>query len=119
MIEQIYNQLKTPKTIDDLYERLHEIGLNWNRVQVELFLQLDSNIKKQDNKYCVEGGNSNDAILGIIDKAMEGRPVVPVKKIMEQIPDSKGVPVSDTDIIRIAVQSGKYKSPNNAVIMRV
>lgn len=116
MVEQIYNQLKTPKSLEVLHQRLQEIGLNWNKAQVELFVQLDRNIIKQGDVYFVESGSSNDRILEIIDKAIEGRFIIPVKKVMELVPQD--IKVSDTDIIKMAIDSGRYKSPNNAVIMK-
>ncbi len=117
MVEQIFNQLKTPKTLEVLHQRLQQIGLNWNKAQVELFVQLDRNIIKQGDVYFVESGSSNDKILEIIDKAMEGRPVIPVKKIMEMIPQE--IITSDSEIIKIAQKSSRYKSPNNVVIVKI
>lgn len=117
MVEQIYDQLKIPKTFDVIYQRFQEIGINWNTAQVELFLQLDRNIVQQGEVYYIEFDNSDEAIVEVIDKAIEGRPIIPVKKIMDLIP--QGVMVSDKDIIRIAIDSGRYRSPNNAVIAKI
>ena len=115
MIELIYNQLKTPKILQELLNRLNEYGLNWNMAQLELFVQLDSNVLKQDEKYYVNVGNTKDTVLDIIDKAIEGKPMIPVKKLMEQMPAG----ITEIEIIKAAIGSGRYKSPNNAVIMKI
>jgi hypothetical protein len=48
---------------------------------------------------------------------MDKRPAISVRKIMEHIPAD--ITVTDRDIIKIAGKSGRYKSPNDAVIMKI
>ena len=48
MINEIYNQLKTPKSIEEINIRFAEIGLKWNTEQIELFLELDKKINSFD-----------------------------------------------------------------------
>lgn len=117
MIEQIYNQLKTPKTLDELHQRLNEIGLKWNKSQVELFLQMDKNIIENRDAYSVGGTDAKDIILDIIDKTIGGKPMIPIKKVMENI--SLDVVVSAEEILKIALDSGRYVSPNGAVLKKV
>jgi hypothetical protein len=117
MIEHIYNQLRAPRSFEELYERLKEEGLNWNRKQLELFIHLDTNIKNQGDLYFIEETDSCNVILNIIDKLMDKRPAISVRKIMEHIPAD--ITVTDRDIIKIAGKSGRYKSPNDAVIMKI
>jgi effector-binding domain-containing protein len=48
---------------------------------------------------------------------MDGKPVAPIKKIMECVPNH--ITVSAEEISKIAKYSGKYKlHPNGAVLMR-
>lgn len=117
MIEQIYNQLKTPKTLEELYQRLNEIGLKWNKSQVELFLQMDKNIIRNGDTYSVGGTDAKDIILDIIDRTIGGKPMIPIKKVMENI--SVDVVVSAEEILKIALDSGRYVSPNGAVLKKV
>lgn len=117
MVEQIYAQLKTPKTIDELYQRLNEIGLKWNKSQVELFLQMDTSITQNGYTYSVARNDTKDIILDIIDKTIGSKPMIPIKKVMENI--STDTIVSAEEILNIAIDSGRYISPNGAVIKRV
>lgn len=114
MQEQIYNQLKTSKTLDELHQRLNEIGVSWNKSQTQLFLELDKNIIQKGYKWQVQGGNIKESILGIIDKVLGNKPIVPIKLIMKQIPN--GIIISAEGILKIAVESGKYISPNGKTI---
>lgn len=117
LVEIIYEQLKTPKSVEELHQRLKESGVKWNKAQLQMFLLMDSNIKKTGDLYSVGGNNLNTIILDIVDKVMDGKPVAPIKKIMEYIPND--ITVSAEEISKIAEQSGKYKlHPNGAVLMR-
>ncbi len=117
MIEIIYEQLKTPKSVEELHQRLNEAEVKWNKAQLQLFLLLDSNIKKIGDLYGVGGNNLNTIILDIVEKVMDGKPVAPIKKIMECVPNH--ITVSAEEISKIAKYSGKYKlHPNGAVLMR-
>ncbi len=117
MVEIIYEQLKTPKSVEELHQRLNELGIRWNKTQVELFLQMDSNIKKIGDLYSAAGDDLNNIILDVIDKAIDGKPVIPIKKIMEYVPSD--ITVSAEEISKIAEQSGRYiLHPNGAVLMR-
>jgi len=113
----IYNQLKTPKSIDELLQRLKESGVKWNKAQLQLFLLMDSNIIRTGDLYSTGGNNLNSIVLDVVDKVMDIKPVVPIRKIMEYVPND--VTVSAEEISKIAEQSGKYKlHPNGAVLMR-
>jgi len=117
MVEIIYNHLRTPKTITELHQRLHESGIKWNEAQIELFLIMDSSIRKTGDLYSVEKNDSNNIIIiDAIEKAIEGKPLVPVKQIMRIISDNN---ISEEEIKKVAVQNGKYKiHPNGAVILK-
>jgi hypothetical protein len=117
LIETIYEQLKIPKSVEELYQRLKESGVKWNKAQLQLFLLMDSNVKKTGDLYSVGGNNLNTIILDIVDKVMDGKPMAPIKRVMEHIPNN--ITVSAEEISKIAEQSGKYKlHPNGAVLMR-
>jgi hypothetical protein len=117
MVEQIYDQLKTPKTLDELHQRLNEIGLKWNKAQVELFTQMDKNIIQNGVTFSISGTDTKDNILDIIDKTIGAKPMVPIKKVIENIP--KDIIVSAEEILKVALESGRYISPNGSVLKRV
>jgi len=117
LVEIIYEQLKTPKSIEELHQRLKDSGIKWNRAQLQLFLLMNGNIKKTGNLYSTEVNNLNTIILDIVDKVMDGKPMTPIKRVMEHIPND--ITVSEEEILKIAEQSGKFKiHPNGAVLMR-
>lgn len=118
MVKIIYDQLKTPRSIEELHQRLNELGIRWNKAQIELFLQMDSNIKKTGNLYSVGENDISSIILDIIDQAIKEKPVIPIKKIMGYVPGD--VTISAEEISRIAEKSGRYKlHPNGAVLIKV
>lgn len=117
MVETIYEQLKTPKSVEELYQRLKESGVKWNKAQLQLFLLMDSNIKKTGDLYSIGGNHLSSVILDIVDKVMDGKPMAPIKRIMKHIPSD--IAVSAEEISKIAEQSGRYiLHPNGAVLMR-
>ncbi len=113
-MQKIYDQLKTPKNIVELYRRLNEIDISWNKSQIELFLEMDKNIIQKGDKWQVEGGDTKESILGIIYKVLGNKPIVPIKLIMKQIPSD--IITSEEEILKIAMESGKYISPNGKTI---
>ncbi len=117
LVEIIYEQLKTPKSIEELHQRLKDSGTKWNKAQLQLFLLMNGNIKKTGNLYSTEVNNLNTIILDIVDKVMDGKPMAPIKRVMDNIPND--ITVSEEEILKIAEQSGKFKiHTNGAVLMR-
>lgn len=117
MVNEIYDQLKSPKTLEEIHQRLGELGLRWNKAQIELFLSMDKNVLKFGNAYRVGGIDTKDTILDIIEKTIGGKPMVPIKKVMENIPID--AVASAEEILKVALNSGKYISPNGAVLKKV
>lgn len=117
MVQQIYNQLKTPKTLEELHQRLNEVGIKWNKFQVELFVNMDKNIIKNGDAYSVGGTDTKDIILDMIDKIMGTKPIIPIKKVMESI--KLDIVISAEEILKIALDSGRYISPNGSVLKKV
>lgn len=117
MVEQIYSQLKTPKTLEELHQRLNEIGLKWNKAQVELFINMDKSIVKNGDTYSVVGTDPKDVILDIIDNTIGEKPIIPIKKVIQNV--SSDIVVSAEEILKVALDSGRYISPNGAVLKKV
>lgn len=115
MVEIIYNQLKTPKSIEELHQSIKELGINWNKEQLELFLLMDSNVNRNDGLYSVASNNPNRIIIDVIDNVIEGKPLVHINKIMENIPNE--ITVSAEEIIKVAEQSGRYNLHSNRVVL--
>lgn len=117
MVNKIYDQLKIPKTIDELYERINDIGLKWNKAQVQLFLEMDKNIVQDGELYSVSGEDIKELVLNIIDKTIGLKPIIPIKQIINNI--SSDIVISLEEIRKIAVESGNYISPNASVIKKI
>lgn len=117
LVEIIYEQLKTPKSVEELHQRLNEAGVKWNKAQLQLLLLMDSNINRTGDLYSTGGNNLNSIVLDVVDKVMDGKPVAPIRKIMEYVPNH--ITVSADEISKIAEHSGKYKlHQNGAVLIR-
>ncbi len=117
MVEIIYEQLKTPKSVEELHQRLKESGVKWNKAQLQLLFLMDSNINKTGDLYSTGGNSINSIVLDVVDKVMDGKPVAPIRKIMEYVPNH--ITISAEEISKIAEHSGKYKlHPNGAVLIR-
>jgi len=114
MQELIYSQLKTPKNLEEVYARLNEIGILWNKAQIKLFLEMDKTIIEKDDKWQVEDGDNKEIILEIIDKVLGNKPIVPIKLIKNEMP--LDIFTSEEEILKVAVESGKYISPNGKTI---
>ncbi|BCN30113.1 hypothetical protein [Anaeromicropila herbilytica] len=117
MVNEIYDQLKCPKTLEELHQRLGELGLKWNKAQVELFLSMDKSILKIGNTFSVGEISTKDTILEIIEKTIGEKPMIPIKKVLENIPID--TVASAEKILKVALNSGKYISPNGAVLKKV
>lgn len=114
MENKIYEQLKTPKTIEELHERLNEIDIKWNKSQVKLFLEMDQKVVENQNKWSIKEGDMKDVVLDIIAKALGNKPIIPVKLIMNDIP--KNITISEEQLLDIALKSGKYVSTNGKTL---
>lgn len=114
MENKIYEQLKTPKTIEELQERLNEIDITWNKSQVQLFLEMDQKVVENQKKWSIKEGDMKGVILDIIAKALGNKPIIPVKIIMKDIPNN--ITISEEQLLDIALQSGKYVSTNGKTL---
>lgn len=114
MENKIYEQLKTQKTIEELQERLNEIGITWKKSQVQLFLEMDQKVVENQNKWSIKEGDMKDVVLDIIAKALGNKPIIPVKLIMKDIP--KNITISEEQLLDIALKSGKYVSTNGKTL---
>lgn len=114
MENKIYEQLKTPKTIEELQERLNEIGIQWNKAQIQLFLEMDLKVIENQNKWSIKEGDMKDVVLDVIAKVLGNKPIVPVKLIMKDIP--KSITISEEQLLSIALQSNKYISTNGKTL---
>lgn len=117
MVEKIYEQLKTPKTIEEIYERINEVGVKWNISQIQLFLEMDKNIVNNGDLYSINGIDKEELVLNEIERIIGLKPMIPIKQIISNI--SSDIIVSPEEIRKIAIDSGKYISPNLSVLKKV
>jgi len=114
MVDRIYEQLKTPKTLKETQNRLVEIGIDWNLAQVQLFLEMDKKIVENNGFYSANVGGLDYKVLGVLDQLFKDKPKIPVRKIMEQIPFTIG----KQELLAIVEKSDSYYSPNGVIISK-
>ena len=115
MINEIYNQLKTPKSIEEINIRFAEIGLKWNTEQIELFLELDKKINYTSGKWSIDEGDLNTKVKAFLDDIFNNKPVIPINLILKDIPFTIGKP----EFIKIIEDSHNYYiHPNGAVVCK-
>ncbi|UZQ52414.1 hypothetical protein [Clostridium kluyveri] len=114
MIDKVYEQLKTPKTLSEVHGRFNEIGIQWNLLQVKLFLEMDKKIIVKDGLYSTGEGRLEQKVLDVLDQLFKEKPKIPVKKIMEQIPFTIG----KAELLHIIEGSENYYTPNGVIICK-
>ncbi|KZE95419.1 hypothetical protein P9204_14245 [Geobacillus stearothermophilus] len=112
----LHEYLKNPKTIDQLVTIAKENGLYWNRAQIELFVRLDpSIIQNAEGLWTVKQDERRQMILAAIERALQGRPMTKIDPdVFAQLPADVIVPQSE--IIDVAISSGKYESPRENLL---
>ena len=115
MINKIYNQLKTPKTIEEICMRFAEIGLNWNRYQIELFIGLDKNIINASGRWSIGEDDLSSKVNAFLDDVFKNKPVMPINLILKDLPFIIGKP----EFIKIVEENQNYYiHPNGVVICK-
>jgi hypothetical protein len=51
MVEILYEQLKTPKSVEELHQRLKESGVKWNDKERKLLLLIGRN-ERENTRFC-------------------------------------------------------------------
>ena len=114
MLEQAYEQLKTPKSISEVHSRFNEIGIQWNLSQVKLFLEMDKKVIQKDGLYSIAGVGIEEKVLETLERLFKDRLKIPIKRILEEIP----VTIGKSELLEIIEQSEKYYSPNGVIISK-
>ncbi len=114
MISKIYEQLKTPKTLDEVHSRINEVGIDWNKSQVSLFLEMDKNISERDGMFSVGNSDLEHKVIKVLDELFAQKPKIPISKIMEEIPFTIG----KSELLNIVEKSENYYTPNGVIISR-
>jgi hypothetical protein len=100
--------------MERVYEIFEEIGVGWNEAQVRLFLEMDANIENQDGKWRFKKDEKEDIILNTVDRLLGNQPIVSIRKILEKLP--AGIVASEEEVLSVALESGKYVSPNKKTL---
>ena len=114
MISKIYEQLKTAKTLDEVHSRINEVGIDWNKSQVRLFLEMDKNISERDGMFFVGNSDLEHKVIKVLDELFAQKPKIPISKIMEEIPFTIG----KSELLNIVEKSENYYTPNGVIISR-
>ncbi|MFW6028747.1 MAG: hypothetical protein ACOCRO_00690 [Halanaerobiales bacterium] len=117
-IYKISRSLKTPKTTDELYDQLHDEELNWKKEQLELYLKLNNEIKKESGKWTVGEASKEEKLLTFIQEQINKTPrgIIRVEQIINELPYE--LAFTAEQIINIVNNSKSLKAPNSKVITR-
>ncbi|SKB72913.1 hypothetical protein SAMN02745120_0079 [Acetoanaerobium noterae] len=115
MVEKLYDILQTPKDIVEIQSRLNESGISWNKHQIRLFLEMDKNVVLSNGMWCVNSQEDKNKILDTIKQLLKERPIIPIKRIIDNI-EIKGY--DESKILKIALDTGDYISPNGKTLKR-
>lgn len=113
----ITTYLRSPRSQEEIAEKFSELGSAWNPHQISLFLKLLPAVVQKNSKWQIEGAGKEQIILEAIEKSLAGKPVVPIRLILKS-PLLKNIETTAEEILRIALESGRYASPNKKVIKR-
>lgn len=114
MINKVYEQLKTPKTLSEIHSRFNEIGIGWNESQIKLFLEMDKSIVNKNGLFSIGEGDLEYKVIETLDELFKERPKMPISKIMEGLPFTIG----KVELLRIVEKSENYYTPNGVVISK-
>lgn len=114
MITNIYEQLKTVKTLGEIHSRFNEIGVHWNESQIRLFLEMDKNIIERDGLFSIGDSNLEHKVIKELDELFKQRPKIPLSKIMEKLPFTIG----KSELLNIVAESENYYTPNGVIISK-
>lgn len=116
MIEKVYDQLKTPKTVEELHIRLNESGILWNTSQIRLFLEADKNIRQKDNLWSVDDDSIDSKVIEALDEMFKDKPKIPISIILREL--GADITVSKKELLKIVEGSSRYYSPNEVIICK-
>ncbi|MBE6063992.1 MAG: hypothetical protein E7205_09175 [Tissierellaceae bacterium] len=114
MITKAYEQLKTPKTLSEIHSRFNEIGIEWNKSQIQLFLEMDKNIVNKNGLFSIVEGDLKKEVLEALDELFKERPKIPISKILEELTFTIG----KSELLRIVEESDNYYTPNKVIISK-
>lgn len=114
MISKIYKQLKTAKTLDEVHSRFNEVGIDWNKSQIRLFLEMDKNITGREGLFSVGNSDLEHKVIKALDELFIQKPKIPISKIMEEIPFTIG----KSELLSIVEKSESYYTPNGVIISK-
>ncbi len=116
--KSIINYLQTPRSFEEIQERFAELGSAWSAEQIALFLELLPGIVRRQGHWQMEGSGKKQAVLEAVEQALSDRPLVPIQRILKS-PLLADIETTAEESLQIAVENGRYASPNSKVIKRL
>lgn len=109
--------LNTPRTADEILEKLKEKEYYWSIEQLKLYVQLDHDVILSDGKYSLENISRSEIILKEIDRIMGSEEIMPVPRIVKDMPQS--IITSREEITNAVKNSNEFELlPNNITVKR-
>lgn len=113
-INNLSNYLETPKDTKELYQELQEQDIDWNIEQLELYLTLNSKVKKEADKWKMGEVSPKERVLNLLREELEVKPLVRINKFVDNLP--YGLVFGREDIISLVKASEDLKCPNSKVV---
>ncbi|SQC00729.1 hypothetical protein [Clostridium tetanomorphum] len=79
-------------------------------------MDIDKNVKVDKGLWCIENQDEKYLILRIIKELLRDRPIIPIRRIIESI-NINGY--DESRILKVAIDSGEYVSPNGKTLKRL
>jgi len=117
MSNPLLDILNTPRTSDEILEKLKEKGYQWSDDQLKLYLELDRDVQFRNGKYYLETTDRSKTILKEIDRVMGPENIMPILRVISELPQS--IITSKEEISAIVKNSAEFELlPNNITIKR-
>ncbi|RCW49744.1 hypothetical protein [Halanaerobium sp. MA284_MarDTE_T2] len=113
-INNLSDYLETPKDTKELYKELQEQDIDWNIEQLELYLTLDSKVKKEADKWKMGEVSPKERVLDLLREELDSKPLVRIDKFVDNLP--YGLVFGREDIISLVKASEDLKCPNSKVV---
>lgn len=119
-LKNLSRYLSSPKSTDELYDQLKDEDSNWKKSQLELYLNLNKNVKKESetNKWKIGEKSKEEELLAFVLERVESsnRGIVRVDKLINELP--YGLAFTQEQIISVVNRSDYLTAPNKKVITK-
>ena len=108
--------LNSPKSIDELKEKLEENDMDWNKDQLKLYLTLNKKIEKDNDKWKIGEVSKEEQLLNFIREKLDEKNIVRLDKLVDQLPYN--LPATTEELYNLAKSTDDLTCPNSNVVTK-